>query len=150
MTKVIVLSFLFSISVTAKVWEVKMLNKSSKKVNGKIQRMVFEPNLLFIKKGDSVKFIATTKSHNVQSLRGNDARPKGAKKWKSKMNKDHTQQFNVAGVHGIECKPHFAMGMVGAVVVENANNLESFKANKKLKGRAGKRMKKIIKQIKNK
>ena len=145
-----IILFLAMNNISAKVWEVKMLNKSSQKINGKFQTMVFEPDVVFIKKGDSVKFIPTKKGHNVQSLRGKGARPAGSKKWKSKMNKEHTQVFNEAGVHGIECKPHYAMGMVGAVVVENSANLSAFEQNKKIKGRAKKRLKVIISKIKAK
>ena len=52
-----------SFSSFSKIHEVKLLNKGT---DG--QKMVFEPMVLFIKKGDSVKFIPTDKSHNVMSM----------------------------------------------------------------------------------
>jgi len=146
----VVLSILTSASLQAKVWEVKMLNKGSEKVNGKFPKMVFEPALLFINKGDSVKFLPTTKGHSVQSMRGKNAAPKGAKKWKSKLNKEHVQAFTLEGVHGIECRPHYAMGMIGAIVVGNSSNIDTFAANKKIKGKAKKRLLPIIEKIKAK
>jgi pseudoazurin len=136
------------VQVQAKVWEVKMLNKGTQKIKGRYEKMVFEPNLLFIQKGDSVKFIPVQKGHNVQSLRGKGALPKGASTWKSKMNKEHIQLFSVAGVHGIECKPHYAMGMVGAIVVDkNIKNLDAFSKNKKVRGKSKKRLAQIVERI---
>ena len=47
----------------SKTVEIKMLNKGS---DG--QKSVFEPSVVFIEKGDSVKFISVDKSHNVASM----------------------------------------------------------------------------------
>lgn len=148
-TLLLVATLLLSINNFAKVWEVKMLNKSTKKVNGKKLNMVFEPNFLVIKKGDSVKFIPSKRGHSVQSLRGKNSAPTGTKTWKSKLNKEHIQKFDKVGIHGFECKPHYAMGMVGAVVVEKPTNLVTFETNKKVRGKAKKRLKLVIEKIKN-
>ena len=44
--------------------EVKMLNKGAEGL------MVFEPALLKIEPGDTVKFVATDKGHNAESIKG--------------------------------------------------------------------------------
>ena len=129
----------------SKTVEVKMLNKGS---DG--QKSVFEPSVVFIEKGDSVKFISVDKSHNVASMDKPGSAPEGATKWKSKISKDYTHKFDIEGIHGIKCKPHMVMGMVGAVVVgNNTSNLEAL-SKVKLAGRAKKRWPGIIETIKTK
>ena len=144
--KKLILPFLIGLSISpflmAKTVEVKMLNKGS---DG--EKMVFEPAVVFIEKGDSVKFISVNKSHNVASLDKKGSAPEGAKKWKSKISKDYTHTFNLEGIHGIKCKPHLAMGMVGAVVVGKPHNLEAF-SKIKLIGKAKKRFPGIVATIK--
>jgi pseudoazurin len=127
----------------SKTVEIKMLNKAS---DG--QKSVFRPAVVFIEKGDSVKFISTNKGHNVASLDKKGSAPDGTKKWKSKVSKDHTQTFNIEGIHGIKCKPHLIMGMVGAVVVGAPHNIEAF-SKLKLRGRAKKRFPAILATIKS-
>ena len=142
----IVLISLFITPFTfSKTVEVKMLNKGS---DG--QKSVFEPNVVFIEKGDSVKFISVDKAHNVASMDKPGSAPEGATKWKSKISKDYIKKFDIEGIHGIKCKPHMVMGMVGAVVVgNNTSNLEAF-SKVKLTGRAKKRLPGIIATIKAK
>tara|TARA_Y100001954_G_scaffold81163_1_gene89274 strand:- start:3253 stop:3870 length:618 start_codon:yes stop_codon:yes gene_type:complete len=133
----------FSANLMSKTVEVKMLNKDS---NG--QPHVFEPAVVFIEKGDSVKFISVDKGHNVASMDKKGSAPAGVKKWKSKISKDHIQKFDIEGIHGIKCKPHMVMGMVGAVVVGNTHNIEAF-SKVKLIGKAKKRFPKILATIKS-
>ena len=133
----------FSVNLMSKTVEVKMLNKDK---DGTTH--VFEPAVVFIEKGDSVKFISVDKGHNVASLDKKGSAPAGAKKWKSKISKDYTQKFDIEGIHGIKCKPHTVMGMVGAVVVGNTHNMEAF-SKVKLIGKAKKRFPNILATIKN-
>lgn len=102
--------------------EVKMLNKGAKGV------MVFEPDLIRIAPGDTVHFRATDASHNAETVAG--MLPEGAEAFAGKMNKDVSFTFTQEGVYGIKCKPHFSMGMVAAVVVGDAVNLDDAKAVK--------------------
>ena len=142
MKKIMVfLLLLGSISGFSKIHEVKMLNKGT---NG--EKMVFEPQILFIKKGDQVKFIPTDRSHNVMSISKKGGLPKGAKKWKGKTSKPHIQKFTVEGVHPIKCRPHMAMGMVGAIVVGKPGDLTQLK-KLRLIGKSKKRFKNILKLI---
>tara|TARA_Y100001970_G_C13897972_1_gene682086 strand:+ start:124 stop:741 length:618 start_codon:yes stop_codon:yes gene_type:complete len=138
----VLLLLFFSTNLLGKTVEVRMLNKDK---NG--QKHVFEPAVVFIEKGDSVKFISVDKGHNVASMDKKGSAPTGSKKWKSKISKDYTQKFDIEGIHGIKCKPHMVMGMVGAVVVGNTHNMEAF-SKVKLIGKAKKRFPNILATIK--
>lgn len=90
-------------------YEVHMLNK------GADGAMVFEPAFLQVQPGDTVTFVPTDKGHNVETIK--DMIPEGAEAFKGKINEIYKVTFEVPGFYGIKCTPHFAMGMVGLVVV---------------------------------
>jgi pseudoazurin len=100
--------------------EVKMLNKGAE------GPMAFEPSFLTIAPGDTVRFVATDKGHNVLSIEGMS--PDGAAPFSGKMNEDITVTFDKPGAYGFECKPHYGMGMVGLVIVGDPVNLADAKA----------------------
>lgn len=100
--------------------QVKMLNKGAEGV------MVFEPALVKIAPGDTVKFLATDKGHNVETIE--TMLPEGATAFVGKVNEEVTVTFDKPGVYGVKCKPHYGMGMVGMIVVGDAANLEKAKA----------------------
>lgn len=103
--------------------EVQMLNK------GEAGAMVFEPALIQAQPGDTVTFIPTDKGHNVEAIKG--MLPEGVEIFKSKINETYTLTVNVSGVYGIKCTPHYAMGMIGLIVVgDDTSNLEAIKAIK--------------------
>ena len=85
------------------------------KNTGEAGAMVFEPALVKIAVGDTVKFIPTDKGHNAETLR--DILPEGAEPFKGKINEEIDVTFTVPGAYGVRCLPHFAMGMVALVVV---------------------------------
>lgn len=97
--------------------EVKMLNK------GVAGAMVFEPALVKIAPGDTVKFVPTDKSHNAESIP--EMMPAGAEPFIGKMNEQADITFQQPGVYGIKCKPHYGMGMVALVVVGEPTNLDA-------------------------
>jgi pseudoazurin len=101
-------------------FQVKMLNKGADGV------MVFEPALLKVSPGDTVKFLATDKGHNVESIE--TMVPNGGKVFVGKMNEEVAVTFDQPGVYGYRCKPHYGMGMVGLVVVGEATNLDQARA----------------------
>ena len=94
--------------------EVKMLDKGTEGV------MVFEPALVKIAPGDTVKFIATNKGHNAETIKG--MLPEGAEPFVGKVNQEIAVTFDKPGVYGVKCLPHYAMGMVGLVVVGTPAN----------------------------
>ena len=83
--------------------------------------MVFEPAYLKVAPGDTVRFVPTHKSHNAESIAG--MLPKGAAPFKGKLNEELVVKFKAPGIYGYKCMPHYAMGMVGAVVVDRPVNL---------------------------
>jgi pseudoazurin len=103
-------------------FEVHMLNK------GEAGAMVFEPALTKVAVGDTVTFIPTDKGHDAQTLK--DILPEGGVEFKGAMGKEVAVTFTAPGVYGVKCAPHFAMGMVGLVVVGEPADLEQAKTAK--------------------
>ena len=101
---------------------VKMLNK------GADGTMVYEPAFLKIAPGDTVRFVATDKSHNAETISG--MLPAGASPFKGKMNQDVAVKFTVPGLYGVKCLPHYGMGMIALIQVGKAGNLAQARAVK--------------------
>ncbi|MDB5472974.1 MAG: pseudoazurin [Devosia sp.] len=112
-----------SLAVLAAEFEVQMLNKSE------AGAMVFEPAFLQIAPGDTVKFVPSDKGHNAETIK--DMLPEGAEPFKGKINEEISVTFHAEGAYAYKCAPHFAMGMVGMIVVGEApGNIEALKAAK--------------------
>jgi pseudoazurin len=118
----VVFGALMASTVSAEVYEVQMLNK------GEAGAMVFEPGLLRVAVGDTVKFVATSKGHNAESIDG--MIPEGAAEFEGKINQEVEVTLDTAGVYGVRCKPHFAMGMVMTIVVGDAVAPDDFLAGR--------------------
>ena len=106
--------FLLSIPAFAAEYEVKMLN------NGTEGMMVFEPAVLKVAVGDTVKFVATDMAHNSASV----FTPPGATVWKGAMNEEITITIDKPGVYIYECTPHAMMAMVGVIQASDGLNFE--------------------------
>ena len=124
MNKFNILTFFICLFLTGNVYsaqyEVKMLS------SGKGGSMVFEPSVINIQPGDSVKWLNASPSHNAASI--NEMMPSGAKAWNGKMNEEIVVEFTEEGVYGYKCAPHYILGMVGLVIVGNPeSNLEQSK-----------------------
>jgi len=104
------LALLTGSAAFAEMHEVKMLNKGP---DGEI--MVFEPAFLQVAPGDTVKFLATDRGHNAETLDG--LVPEGAEGFKGRINEEIEVTLDSAGLYGVQCKPHYAMGMVMTIVV---------------------------------
>ncbi|MBY5410850.1 pseudoazurin [Rhizobium leguminosarum] len=103
--------------------QVQMLNK------GTDGAMVFEPSFLKISPGDTVTFVPTDKSHNVETFKG--LIPDGVAEFKSKPNEHYQAKLDVAGAYVLKCTPHVAMGMVALIQVgDSPANLEAIKMAK--------------------
>ena len=96
--------------------EVKMLDKVADGV------MVFEPSLVKIEPGDTVKFVSVNKGHNAESIKG--MVPADATPFVGKMSQDLEVTFDKQGVYGVKCLPHYGMGMVALIVVGTPANQE--------------------------
>jgi pseudoazurin len=83
-----------------------------------------------------VRFVPDSPGHNSESVGG--MIPTGAVGWKGELSQEVSVTPTVPGVYGYRCRPHYAMGMVGLIVVGDAQvNLAEVKAIKHA-GRAGK------------
>jgi pseudoazurin len=71
--------------------------------------------------------------------------PKGADKWKGKINKEIEITFDTPGFYGYQCKPHANMGMIGLIVVNGDGKLDNLEDAKgvKQRGKAKKAWKKL-------
>jgi pseudoazurin len=96
-------------AAAAETFEVKMLNK------GDSGRMIFEPASLRVATGDTVKFVASSKGHNAESV--DDMIPEGAASFAGKINEEIEVTLTEPGFYGVKCKPHYAMGMVMVIAV---------------------------------
>lgn len=111
---------------------VNMLNK------GESGAMVFEPAAIAAAPGDTIRFVPTDKSHNVEGIKG--MLPEGVKPFKSKVNDEYVLTVTEPGFYGVKCSPHYSMGMVALIRVGNGSpNLDAAKAVK-LPKKAGERM----------
>ncbi|MBA5727964.1 pseudoazurin [Bombella sp. TMW2.1889] len=102
-----------ALSATAATVDVKMLSHGTHGYS-------FEPAVVYIHSGDSVRFVPTDPGHNAQSIPG--MTPDGAAPINVPFSQEKTVQFTKPGLYGYKCLPHFALGMVGLIVVDNANN----------------------------
>lgn len=126
----------------AREHQVLMLNKGS---DGKL--MVFEPAFIKIAPGDSVKFIATNKGHNAETVSG--MTPAGGPTFKGKFNEEISVRFTKEGLYGYKCLPHTGMGMVGLIQVgKAANKPQAAAAANSLPGIGKKRMVELLAKAK--
>ena len=91
--------------------------------------MVFEPAVLNVAVGDTVKFVPTDMAHNSQSV--DNLKPAGSASWVGAINEPVTVTIDKEGVYVYQCAPHAMMGMVGVVVAGKPVNLEQVKADSK-------------------
>lgn len=103
----------------AETIEVQMLNQGS---DG--ERMVFEPAFVQAAVGDTIRFVATDRGHNAETNDG--MLPEGADAFEGRINEEIEVTLDVAGVYGVICKPHFAMGMVMTIAVGDVDVPEGF------------------------
>jgi len=83
------------------------------------------PAVLSIKKGDTVKFIATDMSHNSSSVEG--MIPDGAEPWVGGLSQNVEVTLTKEGVYVYQCTPHNMMAMIGVIKVESSSNLMQVK-----------------------
>ena len=113
--KILALALCLSVTtiIEAAEHEVKMLTSN------KGEMMVFEPPVLKIKPGDTVKWVNANPGHNTVSI--SEMTPAGGSSWDGKMNEEVSVKFDIEGVYGYKCTPHYILGMVGLIVVGDSN-----------------------------
>ena len=101
-------------NVYATEHQVKMLSSNAGEM------MVFEPPVLEIKPGDTVRWLNANPGHNSVSI--DEMTPNGGATWNGKMNEEIIVKFDVEGVYGYKCTPHYILGMVGIIIVGDASS----------------------------
>ena len=94
----------------AREWQVRMLNRGDDGT-----AMVFAPAFLVVQPGDTVRFLATDRGHNAETIAG--MMPTGATAFRGRINEEIVVRFNEPGLYGYKCLPHLGMGMVGLIQV---------------------------------
>ena len=131
--------FLFSNLASAADLTIDMLNKRD---DGK--RMVYSLEVAKIDAGQSIKWVAKDKGHNVEMIKGPDGAtlPK-----KSKLNEDVTIKFDTPGIYLYKCTPHVGMGMIGIVVVGGDTSNKDAIMKVKLGGKSKKKRKTLLSDL---
>ena len=135
-----VFAFVFFANLAyAKTVEIDMLNK-----DGSGRKMVYSQELIHVDAGDTVKWLPTSKGHNVEFI----AAPEGFDiPKKSKNGKEVAIEFTVPGIYYYWCTPHKGMGMIGLVVVgEDTSNKDAI-AKAKAVGKSKKKLAKLLSEI---
>ena len=79
----------------------------------------WQPLVLFAQPGDTVTFVGMA-AHDTEAIEG--MIPEGAQGWKSKMGAEaFTITLEKEGAYIYKCNPHMSTGMVGAIVVGDAD-----------------------------
>ncbi|HBQ35928.1 MAG TPA: pseudoazurin [Rhodobacteraceae bacterium] len=105
----------------------------------------FDPPLIQVAVGDTVKFEATQSGHNTASKKG--MIPEGAESWNSPMDVDFEITFTADGTYGYICSPHYSVGMVGLVLVgDYKTNLDQARKVKH-RGKAKKVFRALFKEV---
>ncbi len=95
--------------------------------DGSAGRFRFEPRIVRIRPGDTVRFVAHDPIHATKSIPG--MMPEGARPWWGEMGRPLAVTLTVPGVYGFKCPSHYAVGMVGLIVVgDPAPNFERARA----------------------
>jgi pseudoazurin len=82
------------------------------------------PMVVYAKPGDTITW-TNMAGHDTASLNG--MIPEGAEAWHSTMGENYSITVEKEGAYIYKCTPHVSLGMLGAIVVNNADNLEAIK-----------------------
>lgn len=88
----------------------------------------YDPMVLKIAPGDQVNWVNMSGHFNQFE---EHLIPDGAETWTTQMGQDVSRTFDVEGVYIYKCPPHFAMGMVGAIIVGEPVNMAKVEENAK-------------------
>jgi pseudoazurin len=114
-----------AIAQDATVHEVQMLNVDP---DDRRARQVFLPRIVVAKPGDTIRFVATDRGHNSESIP--EMMPEGTDVWAGDINDGVEITLDTPGFYGYKCTPHASVGMVGLIVVQGdgmMDNLEDAK-----------------------
>ncbi|MFC3125106.1 plastocyanin/azurin family copper-binding protein [Pseudoroseomonas globiformis] len=86
------------------------------------ETFAYDPALVRVPVGGSVRFEPTDKGHNVAPIPS--LWPAGAPPLNVPFNSDATVTFERPGVYPVQCTPHTGLGMVALIVVGDADMTE--------------------------
>ena len=112
----------------------------------------WKPLVMFAQPGDTIKFTNMI-GHDTETIEG--MVPDGATPWQSKLGQEgFSATVDKEGAYVYKCNPHISTGMVGVIVVGDANpphnlpqleeNLANIKVARNMVNRAIKKMKKAL------
>ena len=135
-----VFAFVFMANLAyAKTIEIEMLNK-----DGAGRKMVYSEELVHVDAGDIVKWLPTSKGHNVEIV----AAPEGFEiPKKSKNGKEVSIEFTEPGIYYYWCTPHKGMGMIGLIVVDGDTSNKDAIAKAKAMGKSKKKLKALLEEL---
>ena len=133
------ITFFITLNSVSKEVVLEMLNKRD---DG--EKMVFSEDVVKVDVGDTIKWLATNKGHNVEFIAGPDGATLPPK---SGLNKDVSVKFEKPGVYLYICTPHKVMGMIGLVVVGGDLSNKDSIAGVKMIGRGKKKLASLIGSI---
>ena len=113
---------LMAVPATAAEHVVKMVN-----VGPDGTRMAFDPAFVRAAAGDTIVFEPVDNGHAVASV----IVPAGAQPWEGDLNAPTRVTVSAPGAYLFKSKPHFAVGMIGMIVVDtpdaNRADIDAFK-----------------------
>ncbi|MEO0463240.1 MAG: plastocyanin/azurin family copper-binding protein [Pseudomonadota bacterium] len=98
---------------------------------GPSQRMRFEPDLLVVAPGSTIRFVPSAPGHNSQTTPG--MLPVGAATWRIGFGKPGTVTLSQPGYYGYHCLPHRSLGMVGLIIVTGEGMRDNLAAARAIK-----------------
>lgn len=104
---------------------------------------VFDPPFVQAEVGDTVRFVPTNFGHNAAPIAG--MVPAGLDLKPGAINKEYILKLTKPGFYGIECTPHYSMGMVALIKAGKGKAPNAAAAMKaKMPPLAAKRMKPLF------
>ncbi|MEX0828576.1 MAG: plastocyanin/azurin family copper-binding protein [Haliea sp.] len=88
----------------------------------------FDPVALKIAPGDTIRW-TNMSGHNTHFEEGNI--PEGVEPWRTDLGANVSHTFDNEGLYLYKCDPHFALGMVGAIIVGEPVNMDAVEKNAK-------------------
>lgn len=104
----------------------------------------FDPLVVYAKPGDTITW-QNMAGHDSTSMNG--MIPEGAEAWQSKMGEVFSVTLDKEGAYLYKCTPHASLGMMGAIIVGNADNLESIKSGVDASGEPKGMVKRVIRNV---
>ncbi len=105
----------------------------------------FRPLVVHAQPGDTIVW-QNMAGHDTSSM--NSMIPEGAEAWQSKMGEIFSITVEKEGAYLYKCTPHASLGMMGAIIVGNADNLPAIEEGVDTSGEPKGMVKRVIRKVK--